>query len=146
MSVTVFGTVSDPPWDPLAVKIYVAGSLGDIEGVQAVQTAVVAAGHELTLDWTRGPDASLKDYGQVPEASADLAQADLDAVLTADAVLIVASEHDGRGMFVELGAALARAQRGDLAHVIVVGPIRHESVFYFHPCVRRVGHIDEWLV
>ena len=71
--------------------------------VQAVQAAVEAAGHELTLDWTRGQDASLVEYEQNPDSSAAVAQADLDAVLAADAVLIVTSEHDGRGMFVELG-------------------------------------------
>lgn len=65
-------------------------------------------------------------------------------MLTADAVLVVASEHDGRGMLVELGAALARARSGDLKHV-VVGPIRHESVFYFHPAILRVSAVNEWL-
>jgi len=128
------------------VKIYVAGPIADIENVQAVQSAVVAAGHELTLDWTRGPDvAVIDDYGSVPSVSAKLATEDLDAVLTAEAVLVVASEHDGRGMFVELGAALARSQRGDLPDVVVIGPIRHESVFYYHPAVRRVASVGEWL-
>lgn len=65
--------------------------------------------------------------------------------MDADAVLVVASEHDGRGMFVELGAALARARRGDLHHVVVVGRIRHESVFYLHPSVVRVADVEEWL-
>lgn len=92
-----------------AMKIYVAGPLADVESVRTVQSAIIAAGHELTLDWSRGPYASFTgDYGLLPEVSAKLAAEDLDAVLTADAVLIVASEHDGRGMFVELGAALAR--------------------------------------
>ncbi len=40
------------------MKIYVAGPVADTDGVRAVQAAVVAAGHELTLDWTRGQDAS----------------------------------------------------------------------------------------
>ena len=48
-------------------------------------------------------------------------------------------------MFVELGAAFARAQRGELEHVVVIGPIRHESVFYYHPAVLRVASVDEWL-
>lgn len=56
------------------------------------------------------------------------------------------SEHDGRGMFVELGPALASATRGGrVRHIVVVGPIQHESVFYFHPAVTRVGHVGEWL-
>jgi hypothetical protein len=128
------------------MKIYVAGPLADIENVQAVQSTLVAAGHELTFDWSRGPDVTfMDDYGSLPAVSARLATEDLDAVLTADAVLVVASEHDGRGMFVELGAALARAQRGDLEHIVVIGPIRHESVFYYHPAIRRVSAVDEWL-
>lgn len=122
-----------------------AGPLADTKKVQAVQTAVVAAGHQLTLDWSRGMDATVDDYGAVPEVSANLATNDLDAVLRADAVLVVASEHDGRGMFVELGAALAQARRGELKHVVVVGPIRHHSVFYYHPAVLRVSTVDEWL-
>ena len=122
-----------------------AGPLADTEKVQAVQSAVVAAGHELTLDWSRGPDVKFDDYVSLPEVSAELATDDLDAVLTADAVLVVASEHDGRGMFVELGAALARARRGELKHVVVIGTIRHESVFYYHPSVLRVSAVDEWL-
>lgn len=122
-----------------------AGALADIERVQAVQSAVLAAGHELTLDWSRGPDVTFGDYGAAPAASATLATSDLDGVLAADAVLVVASEHDGRGMFVELGAALARAARGELGHVVVIGSIRHESVFYYHPAVLRVPTVDEWL-
>lgn len=30
-------------------------------------------------------------------------------------------------------------------HVVVVGEIRHESVFYFHPLVQRVANVQEWL-
>ncbi len=67
-------------------------------------------------------------------------------MLRADAVVVVASENDGRGMFVELGAALAQAWRGELEHVVVVGPINHQSVFYYHPAVRRVSTVDEWLL
>lgn len=128
------------------VRIYVAGPLADIENVQSVQSAVVAAGHELTLDWSRGPDAPLTDnYGTLPSASAAIAVADLDAVLVADALLVVASEHDGRGMFVELGAALARACRGDPVHIVVIGSVQHESVFYYHPAIQRTTTVNEWL-
>jgi hypothetical protein len=87
------------------VKIYVAGPLADVATVRAVQSTVVAAGHDLTLDWTE--DASLvADYGSQLDVSGRLAEEELNAVMAADAVLVIASEHDGRGMFVELGAAL----------------------------------------
>ncbi|MGA8847451.1 MAG: hypothetical protein WB471_12625 [Nocardioides sp.] len=128
------------------MRIYVAGPLADIETVQAVQAAVVAAGHKLTFDWSRGKDVTfVGGYASRPDVSASLAADDLNAVLAADAVLVVASDHDGRGMFVELGAALARACRGDLDHVVVIGQIRHESVFFHHPVVRRASTVDEWL-
>lgn len=48
-------------------------------------------------------------------------------------------------MFVELGAALARATRGDLDHLVLIGEIRHESVFYLHPLVQRVSTVEDWL-
>ena len=67
-------------------------------------------------------------------------------MLNADAVLVVVSEHEGRGMFVELGAALSRARRGDLQHVVVIGPIQHESVFDYHPAVQRISTVEEWLI
>ncbi len=111
-----------------SVKIYVAGPLADVATVRAVQSTVVAAGHELTFDWTVGAWFA-EAYGSQFDVSGELAEEELSAVLAADAVLVIASEHDGRGMFVELGAALARAPQGELAHVVVVGEIRHESVF-----------------
>lgn len=111
-----------------------------------MQDAVLAAGHQLTLDWTRGPDVTFADgYESDVALSAEIAMADLDGVMNADAVLVVASEHEGRGMFVELGAALARARDGVLKHVVVVGHIQHDSVFYYHPAVQRASTVEEWL-
>lgn len=66
-------------------------------------------------------------------------------MLAADAVLVVAPEYDGRGMFVELGAALARCRDGDLEHLVVIGPIKHQSVVYHHPSVSRVATVNELL-
>ncbi|MGL5928482.1 MAG: hypothetical protein ACRCY8_06065 [Dermatophilaceae bacterium] len=126
------------------MKIYVAGPMSDVGAVRAVHRAVVLAGHELTLDWSRGPDSTIMNYALSQAVSARIAVQDLAAVLAADAVLVVAGD-DGRGMFVELGAALARADRGDLRHIVVIGPITHDSVFYHHPAVQRVSDVAEWL-
>lgn len=127
------------------MKIYVAGPLSDSVNVRAVQAAVIAAGHQLTLDWTASDATFDGDYASDLDRSARIAADDLDAVLNADAVLVVASQHEGRGMFVELGAALSRARQGELEHVVLVGPIQHDSVFYYHPTVRRVSTIEDWL-
>lgn len=51
-----------------------------------------------SLDWTRGSDVTFADdYASDLRLSANIAAEDLDAVLDADAVLVVASEHEGRG-------------------------------------------------
>jgi hypothetical protein len=127
------------------VKVYVAGQLRDTQAVRTVQRAIEHAGHTLTHDWTH--DLALSEgYAVQPERSAEIARTDLSGVMTADAVVVLASSAEpGRGLFVELGAALARAELGRLDHVVVVGEIVHESVFHFHPCVRRVRAVDEWL-
>lgn len=127
------------------MQIYVAGSLADISTVREVQRAVVSAGHDVILDWTSGPDSSLTDYSNHSEAAQWVASDDLRAVVDADAVILVASGGDGIGMFVEFGAALLRAEQGDLAHVVVVGTHDDQSVFFHHPAVTRVATVAEWL-
>ncbi|WP_340541051.1 nucleoside 2-deoxyribosyltransferase [Nocardioides sp. GXZ039] len=127
------------------MRIYVAGALADLERVREVQDAVVAAGHEVVLDWTRASDADLRDYGSQAVAAEQVARADLEAVLGADAVLVVDTDQPGRGMYVELGAALARAARGESVQIAVLGPEADRSVFYFHPAVRRYDSVEEWL-
>ena len=128
------------------MKVYVAGSLSDVGAVQEIQATVIAAGHDVVLDWTRAADIDVSDYASNPVESGRVALEDLRAVLAADAVLVVVSEHSGRGMFVELGAALCRAEQGDLEQVVVIGSVRHDSVFYYHPAVRRWSTVDEWLM
>ncbi len=126
------------------MRIYVAGPVADTVTVQQVQDVVLAAGHELTLDWSA--DVSFAEgFASQIKRSARMAMEELDAVIAADAVLVVASQCDGRGMFVELGVALARATRGDLDHIVLIGEIHHESVFYFHPLVQRVPTVEDWL-
>ena len=71
------------------MNVYVAGQLADVLTVRDVQRAVVAAGHELTLEWTT-EDPQATDGIPPPSASAALAVADLNAVMDADAVLVVA--------------------------------------------------------
>ena len=45
-------------------KVFVSGQIGDISVVQRVQAALVAAGHEITHDWTRNEGGSKMLVGQ----------------------------------------------------------------------------------
>lgn len=126
------------------VRIYVAAPLAAVALVESVHRQLLEAGHELTLDWTR--DMSMvAQFASQPVRSAHMASGMIRGIQAADAVLVLATEHDGRGMFVELGAALAEAERGSLDHIAVIGTILRESVFYFHPLVRRCETLQEWL-
>lgn len=127
------------------MQVYIAGSLADVSQVRAAQAEVEAAGHSVTLDWTRGSDAALTDYASAPSVAATIAEQDLRAVLEADAVLVLLGEAPGLGMFVELGAALASAAEKGHGHVAVVGRDTTASVFYFHPAVRRCESVADWL-
>lgn len=127
------------------MKVYVAGSLADVGAVREVQAAVAAAGHQVLHDWTRGLDVRVQDYAAEPGTSARIARTDLAAVLEADALVLVANDRPGRGMFVELGAALARAESGQRVQVAVVGSSTADSVFYFHPAVQRHATVADWL-
>lgn len=127
------------------MRVYVAGSLADVDAVQEVQSAVESAGHDVPHDWTRGLDVLLEDYAEHPGVSQRIARTDLLAVLAADALVLVANEQPGRGMFVELGAALARVEGGQEMQVVVVGSRTSDSVFYFHPAVQRHSTVGDWL-
>lgn len=127
------------------MQVYVAGSLADAPLIQVVQAAVESAGHSVIHDWTRGPEATLTNYSSVPRVAAAIAEQDLSAALQADAVLLVLGATPGTGMFIEFGAALADAERRSGKHVAVIGDHPDQSVFYFHPAVRRCQSVGEWL-
>ena len=114
--------------------------------VQTAQELLVSRGHSITQDWSQGdviPDGfsdSAADAGRVSKE-------DIDGILEADAFLLLTTHADepGRGMYVELGAALLKAELGLLFHVCVVGELTHETVFYFHPLVKRFSDLGECL-
>ncbi|GHJ57929.1 hypothetical protein NOK12_04480 [Nocardioides sp. OK12] len=72
--------------------------------------------------FSRDPAGSNEPGRRVGVVAVAVATADLDAVLAADAVLAVLSEH-----------------------VAVVGPVRHQSVFLHHSSATRWVSAEAWL-
>jgi hypothetical protein len=127
------------------VKVYVAGQLADKTAVADAQRAVLAAGHELTHDWAQDLEFTI-DSASRPEELAHIAQTDLTGVMAADAVVVHCVKSSAWTRTLRGTRRGARAGRdGLLRHVVAVGTIVHESVFYFHPRVRRVATVREWL-
>ena len=114
------------------MRVYVAGKFEEKEAVRAAQAALRARGHIISYDWTEHEIATA-DH-------AACAEADLNGVLDADALLLL--WHPSlRGGLVELGAALCSC-----VYVIVVGcPPLHEqpNVFFHHLGVRHVATVED---
>lgn len=128
------------------MKIFVSGSIREKGRIREVYAALIAAGHVITHDWTQ-TDAMPTSYADAPGEAAIRAQKDIDGVLAADAYIIVTdNELPGKGMYVELGAALALASlRSQGFPVLLLGPMYHESIFYYHPSILRFENFAEVL-
>jgi hypothetical protein len=129
------------------MKFFISGQIKDIPAVRETMQHVVDAGHTITHDWTSsdimlGGDNKFNDLAETGRR----AQADIQGVLDCDVyVLCSDNETPGKGMYVELGAALGRAQSGDRIKLYVIGKLNHSSIFYLHPAVRQVESIQDVL-
>lgn len=97
-----------------ALRVYVAGGSAERFAVRCYMERLREAGIVVVFDWTYSPG-----YGRAftEEETRAQAQADLDAVRSADVVWYLAPVAKSEGSHFELGAALALGRR-----VIVSGP------------------------
>jgi hypothetical protein len=131
------------------MKIFVSGQITDLDNVRMVQSTLVAAGHTITHDWTRnetgdkmlaGDAAKLADIAETGRR----AELDIQGVIDCDAyVACTSNDKAGKGMYAELGAALALNSTTSSPKIYLLGPLNHMSVFYFHPSVVRLDSVDE---
>lgn len=134
-------------------KVFVSGQIGDVSAVHEVQEAFRHAGHRITHDWTRSEagDTSVLLAGERakfdnPDEAAQRATSDLLGVIDCDIYVICTdNQKAGKGMYVELGAALAMHELRGSPTIYVLGARHHSSIFYFHPSVRVKGSVDEIL-
>lgn len=130
------------------MKIFVSGQITDLDNVRSVQQALVAAGHTITHDWTRnetgdkmlaGDKAKLADIQETGRR----AELDIQGVVGCDAYIVCTDNTKaGKGMYAELGAALALNVTTEAPKIYLLGAMNHMSVFYFHPSVIRLDSID----
>lgn len=123
------------------MKVFVSGQIDEKKKIREVYGALEAAGHCVTHDWTRTD--GIGDKLENIEESGHRAKLDITGVGDCDAYILMSDNQNvGKGMYVELGAALALNQTVGRPEVYVVGPLNHLSIFYLHPAVRRVESID----
>jgi len=131
------------------MKIFVSGQILDTVYVHSVQKRLRDAGHKITHDWTVNETgekmlATIEDKLKDVTETSRRAQLDIDGVINADAYVICTNNTTaGKGMYVELGAALALYETRGKPRIFVLGEMQHMTVFYFHPAVTHVKTIDE---
>jgi hypothetical protein len=125
-----------------ALKVFVSSQIGEKEEVRKAYAAFTGAGMSITHDWTTTDDIGDKLF-RLDEAGRR-AKLDIDGVCSSDVyVLLSGNRHVGKGMYVELGAALALHGRESRPEIFVVGPMNHLSIFYLHPAVSHVDTVED---
>jgi nucleoside 2-deoxyribosyltransferase len=88
------------------MKVYVAAKFEEKELAKSMMDAVEEAGFTITHDWTAEAEPDAMPEDEAREYLIDCARKDMSGVCRAD-VLIVAPHIRGKGLFVEMGMALA---------------------------------------
>lgn len=123
------------------MRVFVSGQINDIENVRAVQDAFIAAGHTITHDWTRNETGGKLLGGRAakfanPDEAGRRAMKDTQGVIDSDIYVICTDNKKvGKGMYAELGAALALTMTTGSPRIYLLGSKEHASIFYFHPAI-----------
>ena len=120
------------------MKVYVATRTGRKHEARRAQDALRALGHEITQDWTLELPTRV-----TPEFAERKSVEDLDGVARADAFILIA-DPGGRGMYVELGYAMAMHAARGTPRIFAVGAadVAVASIFCHHPSVVMVDSVD----
>lgn len=125
-----------------AMKVFVSGQINEVATIREAYRLLAEAGFTITHDWTL-TDLIVDKVAQRDEAG-KRAYLDISGVVDADVyILMSGNQNPGKGMYVELGAALALQQTTGSPEVFVVGPLNHMSIFYLHPDVKHRTNIAD---
>ncbi len=125
------------------MKFYVASSVKNKEHVQSVFDRLIAAGHKVTANWTLTDDIPEHKRDKRKEYVRSIAKRDFEGIRECDVFVLISDPPEGRSMYVELGVALSFGEMTGRPIVYVVGPANNESVFYYHPLVKRIENWDK---
>ena len=124
------------------MKFYIAAYVEEVERVKTVQKCLEDMGHEITVDWTSFPGSSRDERDADPEKPKAIAVRDMQGVRDCDVFILLSEPADGRAKYAELGAAIFSAMESKRPKIYVLGKETNQSVFFYHPTVRRVKTLE----
>ncbi len=130
------------------MKVFISGRLDDAQQIRRYMDMFEKVGHEITHDWTSSDVflGSREAKLAYTDESARRAAADIDGVLASDVYIYYSNNATlGKGMYVELGASLAKSSFDKHHKTFVVGAMNHMTVFFLHPSVIRCDSVEEVL-
>lgn len=126
------------------MKIFVSGQIDEKEEINVIYQKLQQSGHEVTHDWTKTDGIGDKLKNQ--EEAGLRAAKDITGVVEADIYILVSNnKKPGKGMYVELGAALALNEALGKPQIFTIGNRNHLSIFYLHPAVTHLKTIEDVL-
>lgn len=115
---------------------FVSAQIDDKQRVRQLYQRLESVGYSISHDWTRTDD--LEDKLAQRYQSGDRAAKDIQGVVDCDLYILLSDNQSvGKGMYVELGAALALHRTFSRPRICIVGPLNHLSIFYLHPAVEH---------
>ena len=118
------------------MKVYVSAAYKEAHNAKIAIEAVKASEHFITYDWTNEAigDKTVEETAEYIRQCAAHCKA---GVTDCDAILILANKN-GRGMFSELGMALALDKL-----IVVVKPCVGDNIFFFLPECHKVDSLPD---
>ena len=123
------------------VIFYIAAHVSQKTRVKRIYQLLKHQGHVISVEWALRQTVAMKGRNQKPERSRDTAIRDMEGIRDCDVFVLLSEPSDGRAKYVELGGAIATYLDKGKPRIFIVGRRTNQSVFYFHPSVKRVENI-----
>jgi len=111
--------------------------------VQSIYKMLQAYGHTISKDWTNHKSTSPKESESDRELAEQYAKEDIQGVTEADVFILLTSETQGTGRYVELGAAIQSNLVSGRPQIYIINQKSKDPMFFYHPCVILKSSIEE---
>lgn len=125
------------------MKFYVVAGFILRDEVKKLNRVIREHGHEIVHDWTEHEKLE-HTFNRVSSLAKEYALLDVDGVRDSEVFVLLSGKY-GVGHHTELGVAISSYLDHGKPEIYVIGNHWEESMFFFHPAVKRRKTIEEVL-